>query len=101
MDLDAFFPAPAVASPISVAPIAGPKILQLFPFPGNYFKMDHFYYSPFTDISLGDLTALLAYATEYGHTFDVHDCPDLAAFQAAYPMAKVHPILEVSVALLQ
>ena len=101
MDLDASFLAPAVASHVSVAPIAVPKILQLFPFPPNYFKRDHFYYSTFTDISQGGLTALLAYAAEYGHTFVVHNCPDLAAFQAAYPLANVHPILEVSVALFQ
>jgi hypothetical protein len=56
---------------------------------------------PSADIKWVYIAALLAYAAEYGHPVIVHNCSDLVAFQAAYPLANVCPILEVSVALLQ
>jgi hypothetical protein len=64
MELKTSLLAPSVAYPAAAAPFTGPKILQLSPLPGNFYKRDHFYYSPFTDITQGDFVAIITYATQ-------------------------------------
>jgi hypothetical protein len=96
-------PDAAAAPPLALActvPLAGPKILQLSPVPGNIYDTDCFLYDPTTNVSQGDFGVVLAFASMYGHPVVVHECPDLYKFQAAHPSAIVHPLSEVPPAIL-
>jgi hypothetical protein len=100
MDPDESVPAPAAFSPPAAAPLDGPKIFQLSPLPGNIYDVDRFFYAPSADTTHGDFAALLAFATHHGHPLTVHACPDIAAFQVAYPSAIICPYSEVPAPLL-
>jgi hypothetical protein len=43
----------------------------------------------------GDYAALLHFASAYGYSLGMYQCPDLAAFIAANPTANVRPFSEV------
>jgi hypothetical protein len=95
MDPDESMPVPMVFPHAVAASTAGPKIFQLSPLPGNIYESDCFYYANLPDITQRGFAALLACATQHGHLIIVHDCPDLVAFQVAYPLAIVCPFLEI------
>ncbi len=100
MDPDKSVSAPVVFSPPAAAPLDGPKIFQLSPLPGNIYDVDRFFYAPSAGTTHGDFVALLTFAAHHGHPLTVHACPDIAAFQVAYPLAIIHPFLEVPAPLL-
>jgi hypothetical protein len=81
-------------------PLAGPRIIQLSPVPGNIYGMDQYYYNPAADVSQGNFGAVLAFALAHGHPVVVHECPDIYAFQAIHPFAIVRPLNNVPPAIL-
>ncbi len=83
-----------------MAPMVGPCIVQLSPFPGNIYDVDCFYYDPIADVSCGNFGAILAFATAHGHPVVAHKCPDIHQFQSTYPLAIIHPINEVPPAII-
>ena len=96
----AFFPPPAPAAhappPIPAAvSLYGPKIFVLSPLPSNKYNVARYFYSPAVDVMMGDYAALLTFAAHYAFPLTIHHCPDLAAFQASYPMAIICPFSEV------
>ncbi len=62
---------------------------------GNTNEISHFYYAPSADITQGGFVALFAFAAQHGHPITIHNCPDLVAFQVAYPLDVICPFLEV------
>ena len=70
-----------------------PLIFALSP-PGRVDETMHFY-SPNADVMAGDYAALLHFASAYGYSLGIYQCPDLAAFRAANPTANVRPFSEV------
>jgi hypothetical protein len=101
MDPDAF-PLGTV-TPIGIAPAApvvGPKIVQLSPFPGNIYESDCFFYDSTASVSQGDFWVLLAFASMHSHPVTVHDCPDIYKFKATYSLAIVSPLSGVPPAIL-
>jgi hypothetical protein len=70
---------PDAARPLGLA-IAGPRIIQLSPIPGNIYNMDRFYYDPAADVSCGNFGAILAFASAHGRPVIVHDCPNIYKF---------------------
>jgi hypothetical protein len=92
----AALPSPAPA----VAPASGPKIYILSPLPGNWYEVDWYFYSPAADVTEGDYTALISFAAHYGQPLAIFNCPDLAAFQASYPLVIVCPFSEVPPSIL-
>jgi hypothetical protein len=79
----------------------GPRILELFPLPGNIYESARYFYNSATDLTQGDFAAVLAFAAAHGHPSVVHECWDLQEFQAAHPLAVVRSFSEVSLALLE
>ena len=61
---------------------------------------DRFYYSPNADVTDGDYAALLAFATSYGYSLAIHQCPDMNLFLASNPTAKIRPFAEVPAAMI-
>ena len=97
-------PAPAAAAPppaSTAASIVGPRIFVLSPLPGNKYEVDRYFYSPRADVTTGDYTALLAFATHYAYPLAILQCPDLAAFQASNPAAFVRPFDEVPAPIIE
>ena len=92
--------APPRAAVANAAAASGPKIVHLSPLPGNIYKSDRFYYDPAASLLSGPFAAVLAFAAAHGHPDVVHDCHDLHEFQMARPTAVVHPISELSPAML-
>jgi hypothetical protein len=80
---------------------AVPKILQPSSLPGKFYESDRIYYALSADNTRGDFLAFLAFAAQYGHPIIIHDCPDLAAFQAAHPSADARPFSVVPAAIFQ
>ena len=83
-----------------VAPTAHPRIIQLSPIPGNIYNTDRFYYNPTAVDGLGNLGAVLAFASAHGHPAAFHECPDIHKFQGAYPSAIIQPISKVPPAII-
>ena len=88
-------PAPAAAF------LSGPKIVVLSPLPGNRFDADRYFYSPVTEVTEGDYTALFTFAAHYGHPLAIYQCPDIAAVQVSHPLAIIRPFSEVPPPILQ
>jgi hypothetical protein len=92
---------PGNAAPSSTAPLAGPRVLQLFPLPGSIYESARFYYDSTADLTTGDFGAVLTFATAHGHPVTVFECRDLQQFQLAHPLAVVRPLIEVPPAILE
>jgi hypothetical protein len=94
---------PDAACPLAIAratPLAGPRILQLSPLPGNIYDMDQYYYDPTASFPLGNFAVVLVFASAHSHPVVVHECPNIYAFQAAHPSAAVCPLNKVPPAFL-
>jgi hypothetical protein len=101
MDPDASPPgAVATIGVPPAAPVVSPRIVQLFPLPGNVYKSNYFFYNSTANVSQCDFGEVLAFASVHSHPVTVHDCPDIHEFQAAYPLASVCPLSEVPPAIL-
>jgi hypothetical protein len=85
----------------ALVPLIGPRILELFPLPGNIYESARYFYDSAADLTQGDFAAVLAFAMAHGHPSVVHECRDLQEFQMAHPLAVVHPFSEVPPALLK
>jgi hypothetical protein len=90
---------PDAARPLGLA-IAGSRIIQLSPVPGNIYNADCFYHNPAADVSRGNFGAILAFASAHGRPVVVHNCPDIYEFQAAHPSAVVCPVNKVPPAII-
>jgi hypothetical protein len=87
---------------IALIPSIGPRILELFPLPGNIYESDaRYFYDSAADLTQGDFVAVLAFSGAHGHPSIVHECRDLQEFQAAHSLAVVCPFSEVPPALLE
>ena len=63
-------PAPAAVTPPpgpTAASFSGPTVFVLSPLPGNPYDVDRYFYSSAANVTEGDYTALLSFATHYGY----------------------------------
>ena len=92
-------PNPAATTSPPASAETRPLIFVLSP-PMGTMDEDRFYYSPNADVTDGDYAALLAFATSYGYSLAIYQCPDMNVFQASNPMAKIRPFAEVPAAMI-
>jgi hypothetical protein len=74
---------PDAAGPLALAhatPLAGPRILQLPPVPGNIYDMDQYYYDPAANVFQVNFAVVLTFASAHGCPVVVHECLDIYAF---------------------
>jgi hypothetical protein len=78
---------PKVAPPHVV-----PLILQVSPLPGSS-DQEKYFYDASPDNRHDSFATARAFFSAQGHTVVVHECPDIAAFQAARPLGlALHPL---------
>jgi hypothetical protein len=92
---------PGNAAPSSTIPLVGPRVLQLFPFPGIIHKSAHYYYDSAADLIKGDFGAVLAFSLVYGHPVTVFECRGLQQFQSVNHLAVIRPLTKVPPAILE
>jgi hypothetical protein len=76
-----------------------PMILQVSPLPSSSNREEYFY-NPSADVDHGSFAAAQDFFLAQGHTVTIHDCANLAKFQASYPSASICPILDVPSSLI-
>jgi hypothetical protein len=77
-------------------------ILQVSPLPGSSDWEDYFY-DPSADIDRRNFSAAQAFFLAQGHTVTIHDCANIAKFEAAllpHTHTQIRPLTDVPPALL-
>jgi hypothetical protein len=78
------------ADPLPIVPL----VLQVSPLPGSS-DPEEFFYDPSPDCLNGAFAAAQAFFLDNGHSNIVHDCPDVAAFQASHPGISLFPLADL------
>jgi hypothetical protein len=79
--MDPLASTPENAASSSTILLVGPRVLQLFPLPGNIYKKSCFYYDSMADLTTEDFGAVLAFTLAQGHPVMIFKCLDLQQFQ--------------------
>jgi hypothetical protein len=82
------------ALPPGSVPMGPPLILQVS-HPLDSSDLEEYFYNALADVDHGDFAAAQAFFLSHGHTVTVHDCANLAEFQASHMGITVHPLLAI------